>query len=125
VSAVPEQPVWTEELQRLVTGAQSWLREVLPDEAASSGPGEAHHHAAPGCEWCPVCQLVAAVRADHPELADKMTEAGAAVVSALRAVLEALAAPRPAPSAERSAKRRPRPGPGPAPRIQRIDLDAD
>lgn len=109
-----------EELVKLVAGAQDWLRQNLPlagdaMATASMGTGAAGHDATV-CGWCPLCQFVAVLRGDRPEVSEKVAQAGAAVASALRAVLDA------------TSERTGRPGStadsadAPPPRVQKIDL---
>lgn len=103
-------PPLAEEAVRLLGVVQEWTRQNFP--AAQEG----HDHGSSGtpvCTWCPLCQFMAVVRGDRPEVTERVTEAGAALASALRAVLDAATAGSPAAGT---------PPADPAPRVQRIDL---
>ena len=80
---------------RLLGALQEWARQTFPPPAAGMGGST--------CEWCPLCQFMAVVRGERPELTERVTEAGAAVFAALKGVLDAATPP---PS-------RPRPRPHP------------
>jgi hypothetical protein len=111
----PQQPDLGEEIRKLVSSVQTWTRGVLAEQGL---PREHPHELGRTCDWCPLCQFADVVRRDHPEIAEKIADAGAAVSAALRALLEA-AGSRSAP-----VKRDPnRPRPGPGPRVQHIRLD--
>ncbi|MDT4937531.1 MAG: hypothetical protein QOG80_1202 [Pseudonocardiales bacterium] len=100
---------------RLIGSAQEWARrtfaEVDPDG-----------HTGPECQWCPLCQFVAVLRGERPEVTERITEAGAAFATALRSALDAAA--NAAPSGQHRAERAERADP-PGPRVQRIDLGHD
>lgn len=97
-----------EQAQRIVSLVQDWAARTFP--VAPDG------HAASNCEWCPICQFLSVLRGERPEVTERVAEAGTALVSAFRALLDAAA-----PEAGTQA-----PAPGePRPRVQRIDLDAD
>ena len=90
-----------DEAVKLLDAVQDWARRNL---------GEGAHIAtgAPECTWCPICQFIAVLRGDRPEISDKIAEATASMVAAVRAVVDAAASPHhPA---------------GEQPRVQRIDL---
>jgi hypothetical protein len=97
-----------DEAAKLLDAVQDWARR-------SFGDGAHIATGAPECTWCPICQLIAVLRGDRPEISDKIADATASVVAALRAVVDA--APGPAGEA-RSTPPKP-------PRVQRIDLGAD
>jgi hypothetical protein len=99
-----------EETRRLLGAVQDWARRTMP--APPSG------HAGPECQWCPLCQFASVLRGEHPELADRLTEAGAALANAVRALGETAAARTPTPA---NPARRPKPRPGP--RVQQIHID--
>jgi hypothetical protein len=65
---------------------------------------------APECTWCPLCQLIALLRGDRPEASEKLLEAGQAVVTALRTLVDASADWSPS---------------TPTRHVERIDLEAD
>lgn len=95
-----------EELGKLVATVQELVRRALPDSAIG--------HGGPECQWCPICQFVNLLRGEHPEITDRIAEAGTAVSAALKAATEAVANTAGGETA-------PRPKPSP-PRVQRIDL---
>lgn len=85
-----------EEAARLLDAVQEWLRREPLSEHLATG--------APECTWCPLCQLVAVLRGDRPDVNDKI----ASVVAALRAMFDAAQA-----------------GPAPQPHVQHIDLGGE
>ncbi len=106
-----------DETRRLLDALQDWARRVLPEPPSG--------HAGPECQWCPLCQVASVLRGEHPELTERMTEAGTAIAQAVRAVAESAAAH--APGAGDTARAgaagtRPRPRPRPGRRVQRIAL---
>jgi len=104
-----------EEAMRLLGVMQEWTRQTFP--AAPQGHGDpGTGSAAPVCQWCPLCQFMAVLRGDRPEVTERVTEAGAALASALRAIVDAAASA--APGGEPAPKQD-------APRVQRIDLGGD
>jgi adenine-specific DNA glycosylase len=52
---------------------------------------------APECQFCPFCQALAALREARPEAVEHLVRAGTELVLAVRALLEAPPADRPAP----------------------------
>jgi hypothetical protein len=115
-----------EEARRLAEAVQQWARRTVP--APPSG------HAGPECQWCPLCQLASVLRGEHPELVERVTEAGTALASAFKALMESAAQQTPAQHPARhpgSGDDPARPGPAPhpgaasngdSPRVQRIRL---
>ncbi len=95
-----------QEAERLVGAVQDWVRQFADDSHIATG--------APECTWCPVCQFIAFVRGDRPDVAARVGEVATAFVSALKVAFdtpENTAAPASAPT------------PDPAsPRVHRIDL---
>ncbi len=65
---------------------------------------------APECTWCPLCQLIAVLRGDRPEVSARLAEATQAVSAAVRILLEAVTAV-PEPTRARTARN-----------VQHIDL---
>lgn len=66
-----------EEARRLVEALADW---------ASARLGTAEHHLATGsaeCQVCPVCQLIAALRGDRPEVLARLGEAWTAFIGVL------------------------------------------
>lgn len=102
-----------DEAVRLLDAVSDWVRRNL------EGPASSHiATGAPECTWCPICQLIALVRGDRPEIGEKISEAGASVMNAARTLIDAAAAQAAAA----------RPGSGgtqPTPRVQHIDLAGD
>lgn len=90
-----------EEATRLAEAAQEWLRGAAgrtgaAGSASSAGETGAADRPVDGtgpCRYCPVCQLVAALRDGHPELADRFGELAAALIAALHAAFETATAP--------------------------------
>lgn len=103
----PARPALGEEAAKLLAGVQEWARRTFPEP-------EGGHSSE--CQWCPLCQLMALVRGDRPEVADRLAEAGNAMAAAVRALLESADRPSPRPGPQ------PTPDTGPRPRVQRIDL---
>lgn len=89
---------------RLMASVQDWAQHTFP----ATGPAPDGHTGA-DCQWCPLCQFVAVLRGDRPELTERVAEAGAAFASALRALVDAAAAGPASPSQQ-------------PPRVQRINL---
>jgi hypothetical protein len=118
----PEPGPLADEAARLVTAAQEWLHRVVGE---SDGPRIAT--GAPECCWCPVCQLIATLRGDRPELVERLAEAQTALAGVLRALAkpagrEPTAEQAAGASAEQTAGSKPKTGRG---RVQRIPLDED
>jgi hypothetical protein len=98
-----------EEALRFVNSVQDWVGREWPVEQAAAHPRE--------CQWCPLCQFVAMLRGERPELSARVSEAGAALLAAMRAVLDAAADA--GTTANTPQRRRGTPD---SPRVQRIDL---
>jgi len=88
--------------------AQGWAGRNLGD--ARDG------HTGNECHWCPVCQFLAVLRGERPEVTERVAEAGTAVAAALRALVEA-ASGASGMTAQRRHHERP-----PASRVQKIKL---
>jgi hypothetical protein len=69
-----------DEARKLISTVQQWAQRALP--APPSG------HGGPECQWCPLCQVASVLRGDHPELTERMVEAGTTVATALRSLIE-------------------------------------
>jgi hypothetical protein len=96
-------PPLGEQAGQLLAVVQDWVRRNF--EVA----GDAEHAAV--CDWCPLCQFVAVLRGDRPEVTERVAAAGTAVTAALRAVLDAATeGPRDS-------------GTDSGPRVHKIDLD--
>jgi hypothetical protein len=96
------------EALRIVASVQDWARRSFPE-----GNPAPDGHSGSECQWCPLCQFVAVLRGERPEVTERVADAGAAVAGALRAVFDAAGS-----GTARNAPDRP-----PPPRVQRIDLD--
>jgi hypothetical protein len=103
-----------EEATRLLGAAQQWLHRVVLDPAtAKVATGS------PECCWCPLCQLIAAARGDRPELAERLSEAMAAMTDLQGALAGLLRSVTETSSAAEAGQ-----GP-PARDVQRIDLSGE
>lgn len=71
-----------EEMARLFSSVQDWARRSFPEAG----------HTGPECQWCPLCQFVAVLRGDRPDVTERVNEVGSAVIAAVRAVVDAAAA---------------------------------
>lgn len=118
-----------DEAARLVGAAQDWWHRTTggarPDGGGTGSPGNAT--GSPGiatgaseCCWCPVCQAIATVRGDRPDILERLAETQAAVTGLLRALADTTAAGRPGRPAGQAQESGPR-----APRVQKIILDSD
>ncbi len=96
----PAGPPFADEARKLIVAVQEWAKDTFP-----AGP---NGHGGPECQWCPLCQFAAMLRGEHPEVAERVAEAGAALVAAFHAMAEAASGAHPD-------------APEP-PRVQRIDL---
>jgi hypothetical protein len=85
-----------EEALKLLDAVQDWLRREPLAEHLATG--------APECTWCPICQLVAVLRGDRPDVNEKITS----VLTALRAMFDGADVP-----------------PAPQPHVQHIDLGGE
>ncbi|MDT4998880.1 MAG: hypothetical protein QOK12_985 [Mycobacterium sp.] len=112
----PSNPVADETL-RLVSSIQDWARRTFPQDP---------DHPPSECQWCPLCQFAAVLRGERPEVTARVAEAGTAVVSALRALLDAAAdASNGAHASNGAGQHRHAGGVRPSaarPRVQRINL---
>lgn len=116
-------PTVGDEARKLIDVVQDWTRRTFP--APPSG------HGGPECQWCPLCQLASAMRGEHPDLTERVAEAGAALANAVKALADSAAARAPTPpggDGRRTSQPKPRPSgppsrPQPGPRVQRIPLD--
>jgi hypothetical protein len=111
-----------EEAVRLIGAAQDWWHRTVGD------PGTARiATGAPECCWCPLCQLIATLRGERPELLERLAETQTALTAALRALADAAGWGGPARPAEAEPPAEPgadQPGSTPpAGRVQPIPLD--
>lgn len=110
-----------EEAAKLVIALQGWAREHGADYAnaaaeAASGAASSidsiNQHIATGgrdCRYCPICQVISAVRETSPELTQHLSTAATSLMHAVAGVL--------APQAP-DQKKQPRAGSG----VEKIDL---
>ncbi len=66
----------------LAEAVHEWVRARFGDAGTT--------HIATGaaeCAWCPICQLIAALRGDRPDVTDKLSAAAAAVVDVVGSLL--------------------------------------
>lgn len=98
---------WPEEVTRFLEVAQHWVRQTFPLDGHAHDPDRPTRYSGPHCQWCPICQLLAVLHGERPDVTERIGEAGAAVATALHSLLDAMSAPA-----------RPRDG-----RVQPIDLD--
>lgn len=96
-----------DETARVLSAVQDWATRTFPESA--------EQHASGTCQWCPICQFVAVLRGERPDVTDRVVEAGTALLSAFRAFMDATV---PHPDG-RPAHDDAQPAP---PRVQRIDL---
>ena len=95
-----------DEAVRLIGAAQDWWQRTGSDKLNGIATG------GPECCWCPVCQLIATLRGDRPELTERFAETQTAVSGLLRALADAVSGPAPAAKPEPV-------------RLQRIDLERE
>jgi hypothetical protein len=74
------------EAARLLAQLQDWAQRSAGAPHAAAGA----QHGSAECQWCPVCQFIAVLRGERPEVTERVTEAGVAVVTALRGLLDAV-----------------------------------
>jgi hypothetical protein len=93
-------PPLAEEAVKVIGAVQEWARQNFP-----AGPDG---HMGAECQWCPLCQFMSVVRGERPEVTARVAEAGTALATAFRALMDASAA-KPDTAQQQ-------------PRVQRIDL---
>lgn len=96
-----------DETARVLSAVQDWATRTFPESA--------EQHASGTCQWCPICQFVAVLRGERPDVTDRVVEAGTALLSAFRAFMDATV-PHPEGRAAHDD------APAAPPRVQRIDL---
>ncbi|MEO6703642.1 MAG: hypothetical protein ABI140_19365, partial [Jatrophihabitantaceae bacterium] len=65
----PEPGPLAEEFAKLVGAAQDWFNRLAADPASARiATGS------PDCCWCPICQLIATLRGERPELMQRLGE---------------------------------------------------
>jgi hypothetical protein len=88
---------------------------VPEDHAGAAGQ-------APECQICPICAGLAALREARPEAVEHLVKAGAELLLAAKALLDAAAEPTGAPAGGRRRPRPPGPGGAAGNGLQRIDI---
>lgn len=82
-----------EEAVKLLQALQEWTRETVGDAGArepSGLLGNLNEHIATGgreCQYCPVCQLIAAVRATSPEVRHHLNVAASSLLQAAAGIV--------------------------------------
>ena len=108
---------WTEQARGLV----ETLRGVLGTLAASDErPAEGAAAPPAECRWCPLCQFLAVLRGERPEVTAALADVLRATADALHAFAAAPEAPRP-PDAPEGHGAAPPVG-DPPPVVQRIEI---
>lgn len=102
------------EAAKLVSAVQDWARNAF-----AAAPAERHAPATECVPWCPICQFAGILRGEHPELTDRLVEAGAALAGAMKALSDAALARAQADRTDAARNARP----SPAPRVQHIRID--
>jgi hypothetical protein len=87
-------------VELVIRHAAPWLEGVVSaghgaadgQAGAAADPDDAGHDGAPGtghggCEWCPLCAVIAVARGERPEFAAGLLEQAAHLIALLRAVL--------------------------------------
>lgn len=81
-----------EEAAKLVEAVQTWMRAARAGDESVAGPlGHlfgAGADASAECRRCPVCQLLALARGVKPETVEGLLEAGTALLTAARSMIE-------------------------------------
>ena len=112
--SVPEPGPFAEEAAKLVDAVREWVQRTFPEperHSATSAIGP------PECRYCPLCQAIAALRGERPEMTARVADALIAAAGVFGALAHSLARPVAAEPPDR-------PAAGP-PAVHRIDLDAD
>lgn len=100
------------EALRLVSSMQDWAQGWTERDLGESSDG----HSGGDCQWCPLCQFLAVLRGERPEVTERVAQAGTALAAALRAFIESAA------SAGGAGGQHRRPQPTQAARVQKINL---
>lgn len=115
------------EAKRLAKALADWAESRTADPAQNHvGDWGSHEHpaAAPAsCAVCPLCQLIALVRGERPEVLVRLVEAGTVALSALAGLVESHASAPPEPGTKSSAAAAHPPTASEPPiRVQRINV---
>jgi hypothetical protein len=103
-------PEWGESVRRLVDGVRGLLAEPA---RASDGLGHASE-----CRYCPLCQAVAVMRGERPEVSAALADLLTTTAASLRAVAESHAATQARPDQPQGDDE----AGEPPPEVQRIDI---
>ncbi|HLZ38722.1 MAG TPA: hypothetical protein VKP64_13425 [Mycobacteriales bacterium] len=76
-----------EEAARLVAALQQWARHTAG--AGLAGLGARVATGSTECQLCPLCQLLSLAKHANPEVLVHLSDANAALLAAVRAILEA------------------------------------
>jgi hypothetical protein len=108
---------WAEQARAMVETLRAVLGTAAghDDNPADGGPG-----AAPECRWCPLCQLLAVLRGERPEVTAVLADVLRATADALHAFAAAPDGPRPAAPADDDEAAAPDGNPPPV--VQRIEI---
>jgi hypothetical protein len=104
---------WAEQARAMV----ETLRAVLGTAGHDDRPADGATGTAPECRWCPLCQLLAVLRGERPEVTAVLADVLRATADALHAFAAAPEGPRPAAPADDN-----EPVGTPAPVVQRIEI---
>ena len=96
-----------EEAAKLLAALQGWAKDTggdYADAAATAAAGaaeklhEVNEHIAHGedCRYCPVCQVISAVRSTSPEVRQHLSTAASSLLQAASGLLETYGASSPA-----------------------------
>jgi hypothetical protein len=109
-------PDWVDQGRALVDTLRSVLGSLA--EHDDRAPGEAPAQAAE-CRWCPLCQLIAVLRGERPEVTEALADVLRATAEALHAFA---AAPDGSGPAGRPVEEESAPPAGDPPVVQRIEI---
>jgi hypothetical protein len=110
---------WAEQARRLVETLRGVLGTLAAhDERAADGGTGTGTAAGTECRWCPLCQLLAVLRGERPEVTAVIADVLRATADALHAFAAAPDAPHPAGA---PADEEPTVG-DPPPVVQRIEI---
>ena len=97
-----DQPVGTlaEEATKLLLAVQGWAKESGSDYAGAAAGAATHAAAAVGginehiatggedCRYCPLCQVISAVRGTSPEVKEHLSAAATSILAAVSGLME-------------------------------------
>ena len=112
--SAPEPGPLPEEAAKLADAVREWVERTFPGPERHSVTGGT---GAPECRYCPLCQAIAALGGERPEMTARVADALIAAAGMFGGLAQSLAGPVAAEPPDR-------PAPGP-PAVHRIDLDAD